>query len=53
MMIYRMIVITEVEALKARLQAEGLTVRVRYRGPHGKHQDTPKSAAKAATLYAQ
>ena len=51
MIAYRMIPLSEVEPLRAQLKAQGLKVRVRYRGPHGPLQDTLKKNARAATLY--
>jgi hypothetical protein len=50
-MIYRMIPLDQVEALRAKLKAQGHRVRVRYRGPHGRCQDTLKKNARAATIY--
>jgi len=53
MKVYRMIPLTEVEPLRAILKAQGLKVRVRYRGPHEQHRDTLKKVARAATVYAE
>jgi hypothetical protein len=53
MIIYRMIPLAEVETLRARFKAQGLKVRVRYRGPHGPHCDTLKKDARAATIYVE
>jgi hypothetical protein len=50
-MIYRMVPIKEVETLRRKLKAEGKRIRVRYRGPHGRCEDTLKKNARAATIY--
>jgi hypothetical protein len=50
-MIYRMVPLSALEGLTARLRAQGLKFRVRYRGPHGAHRDTLKANARAATVY--
>jgi len=50
-MIYRMIPLAQVETLRAILKSQGLKVRVRYRGPHGRCEDTLKRNARAATIY--
>jgi len=49
--VIRMIPIAKVGVVKESIQRLGYRVRVRYRGPHGRNQDTHKADARAATIY--
>jgi hypothetical protein len=49
--VIRMVPIAEVGAIKESIQRLGHRVRIRYRGPHGRNQDTLKADARAASIY--
>ena len=47
----RMLPLESLPEWRARMRQAGYPYRVRYRGPHGRHQDTPKQNARAFTIY--